>query len=43
MAKRKFCLNPKEREKECVNHAFRYLGRIPCTGPQGCIYCGTRK
>lgn len=43
MTKRIYCLNPDEREKECVDHAYRYLGRIPNTGPQACVYCGERK
>ena len=43
MAKRIYCLDPKEREKECIEHSFQYKGRIPCTGPQVCIYCGTHK
>jgi len=43
MAKRIHCLDPAEREKECTEHTFQYQGTIPCTGPQVCIYCGTRK
>lgn len=41
--KRIYCLNPDEQEKECENHAYRYLGHIPNTGPQACIFCGARK
>ena len=27
---------------ECTEHRFAYSGRIPCTGPWRCIYCGKR-
>ena len=41
--KRKLCLNPDERKKDCKDHSYRYMGHIPNTGPQACVYCGSRK
>ena len=28
---------------KCVNHTYRWSGKIPCTGVQVCIYCGKPK
>ena len=37
-------LLPEIREQEC-DHAsgLPFTGKIPCTGPQVCLMCGTRK
>ncbi len=41
--KRVNCLDPEQRQRECEEHAYRYTGRIPCTGPQTCMYCNKVK
>jgi len=43
MAKKVNALVPSVREQECDHPGgFRYLGRVPCTGPQACYLCNTR-
>jgi hypothetical protein len=44
MAKKRFALNPRERDKECSHElGFRYNGTIPCTGPKVCLMCGEQE
>jgi hypothetical protein len=43
MAKRKYCLIPSEREKECYNHTWTYMGETPGSGSEQCMYCGLRR
>jgi len=43
MPKRKYCLVPSEREKECYNHTFFFTGGTPGTGSEQCMYCGTKR
>jgi hypothetical protein len=40
MAKKIHALLKSEREKDCVEHHFRWTGRIPCTGEYRCYMCG---
>ena len=41
--KKIYALVSNEREKECVDHLWRYSGTIPCTGLVKCTVCGTTK
>lgn len=33
-------LCPADNGKECVNHHWRWTGRMPCTGELACVKCG---
>lgn len=26
--------------EKCIEHAYRWTGKIPCTGIRACIFCG---
>lgn len=41
--RKRFALLPEERGKACTYHLWRFTGTVPCTGPQVCTLCGTRK
>lgn len=38
--KKIYALIPSERDKECTDHIFRFMGAIPCTGLKRCVLCG---
>ena len=33
----------KHEKIECINHFYRWSGKIPCTGVQCCVFCGKLK
>lgn len=41
MFRKRFHLIPEHRNEPCDHFlAFRYQGRVPCTGPRVCDMCG---
>ncbi len=40
---RLFVWEGKVHKEECINHSYRWSGRIPCTGSLICVFCGKKK